>query len=200
MTSMLVDPVYASTGVSEMTSTEYSQITAAVAALSAKTDIMAMVNSIFGNVIFTTFSDGLTDPRTGAYAPYTGDHTISTWRANLLTHFSSQGISYDPNNDTIVLIMPGIFTALGTTNGYLISTPSGGSFQYTLERLMFHEMAHAASLPTATIADAYLRGNYTFNDPWEADTIAIAAENIIYRQAFSLTGDINGGHDGVARS
>lgn len=161
-----------------------------------------------GNIIVTTYYDGLpfTDPNNVVHYPATaithgystgivGGFDHSAWKANLAVHFASHGITYRPSVDSVILVMPNEYNAL-LNNTYILTSAEGPAVNYDFARLLFHELAHAASVSDLASAKKFSLGNASLADPWEADTIAIAAENIIYRQDHG--GGIGGGHGGLS--
>ena len=152
-----------------------------------------LLGGISERVIFTTYFEGNTEPSTGVWFPSAAQ---PTWFANLETHLASSWVPYDKTKDIIILLMPNEINRL-EAGTYRTAAPSGaGTVVFDHERLMFHELIHALTLQDPLTFDAFLRGNYSLASPWEADTIALAAENIIYRPA-TPGAAVAGAHDGV---
>lgn len=151
--------------------------------------------SIPGNVIITTYDTGL-DPGlgTGVYFPWMN---YSPWKANLESHFSGNGTTYNPTTDTIIFVRDQELGRLLAGNYFLEDVNGDPEVGYTFDRFLFHELAHVASVYNEAVYDSFAEGNNpAITQPWEADTIAIAAENILFRQHY-FRSEILGGHGGV---
>ena len=177
---------------SEMTTTFRSHLLSALSSLNSK--FSALLSGITGNVIFTTYFEGNPVGTTGVYFPWMVNQ--AGWFTDLEAHFLATSTPYDKATDTVILISPNELNALEGSYYNVTDVDGNLTVLFDHERLMFHELAHVLSIREQSKYNAFRFGN-TGADPWEADTIAIAAENIIYQQATAGAG-IAGPHDGLS--
>lgn len=201
--SIVIDQTYAqnlTSGISSTLPAAFRTDLASAASTLTGGAVGTMLSLIQGNVIFTTFYDGLIllyngsviPTTTGVYPSYYSGPNFGAWRTDLVDHLVPTGVSYSPGIDPVVLIMPTEMNNL--INGfYYVHDETGAQFQYSYERFMFHELAHIATLPTLAASVNFSRARVVGYEPWEIDTIAINAENIIYR-ADHPTESIIAGH------
>ena len=166
-----------------------------------------MLSGIGQNAIFTTFTSSIGGgfPATsGVFLPWNnagGNH--EAWLQDLVTHFSNDydhnnpnvtAIPFDPDND-IVIFLSSSHVDLSIANNFTVYGESGGGFPWLLSRFMFHELAHVASQPNEDWTQHLSRGLQA-GEPWESDTVALNAEDILYRSNF--TGQpVVGGHSPI---
>lgn len=182
-----------------MTSSLNGNLETALTSLRAK--LPDIEGAITGNVIVTTFREGFPStsiPTTGVYFHWAGSLAgYEDWYSNLEEYLSRKSIPYNKSMDTVILMMPGEIGALELGS---YKTPDIGGLpnvDFNHQRFLFHELMHVVTLYDESIYNAYTKGNSPTVAPWEADTIAIAGENILYAQATPGAG-LAGGHGGSA--
>lgn len=190
-----IDNAYGVSGSSSpyLTEATRSQMMAALSQLFGAAAIQSMLGSIQHNVIFTTFTSSTSGTAfpigSGVYFPWGSDQ--AAWRDELSQHFSTDydhndpnvtPIPFDPNNDIVIFLSNDVLSN-SISGNYWVYDDSGQSFNYALPRMMFHELAHVASQPDLSWSLS-LGINIGVTEPWESDTVAMNAEDIIFRSSF----------------
>ena len=168
-----------------------------------------MINGIGLNVIFTTYAMGGIGGfpgDNGVFLPWYSspgsDH--QAWRTALVQHFANDydhtdpsisPIPFDPDHDVVVYLNNNALSQSIAGTYTTVNNEEGTAFNYALPRLMFHELAHVASQPDPDWSQNLGR-NILSGEIWESDTVALNAEDILYRTNF--TGQpVIGGHSPI---